>query len=140
MHEVTSIIKLKEERPFAWNVIFTADQHEMHFATDIVYAARRNMWIANSFITHDLSSLLSMSVCPYCVEEKIACSVLCHHHEEVMTSMIKNSDFQNRIRNELPTLMNKNFPLTLIIETKKDVWEEVLYENFTSKLLMKKNN
>ena len=137
MYEVNSIITIKEERPLAWNVVFTVGQHEMNFATDIVYAARRNIWMANSFITHDISSLLNGKECPFCKGNKIACSVLCHRHEEIINSLIENTDFQNRVKDELPMIVNKSFPTKLCIETKKHVWDEVLYENFTSKLLLK---
>jgi len=139
MYEVTTIIRMKEERPLAWNVIFTVGQGEMNFATDIVYAAKRNMWVGNSFITHDISALLNAITCPFCQEDKIACNVLCDHHEEVMDTMITHKDFQHRVKNEFPTLANKLFPTTLCIETKKHVLDEILYENFTSKLLMKEN-
>ncbi|MCE7793406.1 hypothetical protein K8O68_13340 [Salipaludibacillus sp. CUR1] len=138
MFKVTSIVRMKEEKPLAWNVIFKVDHSVMEYATDIVYAAKRNIWVANSFITHDLSSLMALKQCAFCKEDKIACGVLSREHQEIMNSMVTNEEFLQKLNSILPNV--NDLPAAVTIEARKPVWDEILYENFTHKLLLKKRD
>ena len=135
MLAVSSIDMLKEEKAYAWNIIFTLNDQDMKFATDIIYAVKRGYWTANTFITHDLASLLQGADCSYCNKNKIACLSLSTQHVEVMEAILKSTIFQDAICEQLDELNKEDFPLTLKINNDQKVWDDIVYENTTYKIL-----
>ncbi|MDQ0256441.1 hypothetical protein J2S74_003861 [Evansella vedderi] len=137
MINVSSIELIQEEKPYAYNVVFTVNNSEIKYATDIVYSSKYNYWLANPFITHELSSLLMGHHCPQCREVKIACLTLCGLHVEVTKGIIEHPSFQQYIVNELSFLTLERFPTELHIETSRKKWDQITYNNAAHKILRK---
>lgn len=135
MIHVSGIEIIQEEKPYAFNVVFKLENSNIKYATDVVYSSKHNYWLANPFITHELTSLLSGEKCSQCGEDKIACLTLCGQHVDVTKSLIQHGEFQKKMSEELSFLKKENFPIELHIETNRKVWDEISYDNATHKIL-----
>lgn len=137
MVTISSIQMIKEEKAYCWNIVFSLMNENMRYATDIIFAVRRNYWVANTFITHELSSLMEGAECSICQKNKIACLPLSTQHVEVMEGIIKHPSFQEQVCKVVGDLTMEDFPTELKIENNKEIWNEIVYENTTHKILKK---
>ena len=128
---------MREEKAFTWNVLFTVNNEPMNYATDIIYAVKRNYWVANTFITHELSSLFEGVECSHCNKNKLACLPLSTQHVEVKGNILRNAQFQKAICDQVDDIDVSDFPLELKINNNQQEWNEIVYENTTHKILKK---
>lgn len=137
MIRVESIALLKEERAFAWNVVFTLEGASIKYATDVLYAVRRNYWVVSPCITHDLSSLMEGNECPFCRRGSVACHLLSERYKEVTEALLRHRKLQKPLVEKIKTIKLEDFPTNFIVEKDRGFWDDIIYENTTEKLIRK---
>lgn len=137
MLTISSIDKITEEKAYAWNIVFTLNNEPMKYTTDIIYAINRNYWVTNTFITHELTSLLEGVQCSHCKKDKVACLVLSTQHVEIMEKILNHRTFQEYVCKEMDEISIYEFPTELKINNDQQVWDDIVYENTTHKILKK---
>lgn len=128
MYKISTIGLIKRMDYCVWNVVFQMDNRPLQFTTDFLYLIKEKKWVFNSFITHELTSIMEGHSCIYCCENKIACFVASKEFKQIKQEILENDFFRNEVSNETGLLVD-GIQSNYIVLNDKNEWQKLAEEN-----------